>query len=199
MYVDHKCNDGDGGKLECSKKNYPSAAFSTTNLTFPAWDRTWASVATDHEFIFWAMAWLVFVFVCVKVVLWWWSLYVVMWTKQVALYLRFGFCVYKCYPWYLLQADCNYKHTDCYNYWHQWEWNQWLYDITHVCGSTTHYTLDCHNIRKVQNISVYQGKGGKGMGLGRSNILCHSFYITWLQCVAVCCFMWVIALLQWLY
>jgi hypothetical protein len=30
-----------------------------------------------------------------------------MWTKHLTLYLRPGFCVYKCYPWYQHQADCN--------------------------------------------------------------------------------------------
>jgi hypothetical protein len=29
---------------------------STTNITCPAWDRTWASLATDHELIVLAMA-----------------------------------------------------------------------------------------------------------------------------------------------
>jgi hypothetical protein len=132
------------------RKICPSAALSATNLMCPASDRTWASVATDRELIVWAMAWLG---LCLCVYRWW-SLYVVMRTKQLTLYIRSGFCLYKCCPWYLHRADCNYKHTDCYKYLHQWEWNGRCCDITHVCGCTTQVTLDCHNIRKVQNISV---------------------------------------------
>jgi len=40
-----------GEDWSAQRKIYPSTALSTTNLTFPAWDRTWASVATDREFI----------------------------------------------------------------------------------------------------------------------------------------------------
>jgi hypothetical protein len=135
------------------RKICPSAALST-NLTCPAWDRTWASVVTDHELIAWAMAWLgLCLYVCIG------SIMVLitlcsMWTKQLALYLRSGFYVYKCYPWYMHGADCNYKHTDCYKYLHQWEWNRWCRDITHVYGCTTQVTLDCRKISKVQNILV---------------------------------------------
>jgi len=52
------------------RKICPSTVLSTTNLTCPAWDRTWTSVATDHELIVWTMAWLV---LCLCVCRWYYG------------------------------------------------------------------------------------------------------------------------------